>query len=303
MAKTPKNRHPREPINGALVDVTPYLHNGRLTPVGVRPNPVRYVRELWARRSYIWFDSRMKVRTQNSNHRLGSFWLLAKPLLDIVFYGILFGMVLKVTRGIDNFVAYIIIGILMFQYMAGVINNAASVMNQGRAMMRAFSFPRMALPISMLVRQTLQMMPIIVVMLVAIAVIPPHVFPTLSWLMFIPAFALNSIFLLGIALIISRYAYVVPDLQQILSFVTRILMYGSGVMFPIQQFINHPVILSIVEYNPVYIFIDLYRTVLMQGSNGSSESWMLASGWALGTFIIGFFIFWRAEEVFGRELR
>lgn len=303
MAKTPKPRYSREPINGALTNVTPYLQDGRLTPVGVRTSPVRYIRDLWARRAYIWFDSRMKVRTQNSNHRLGSLWLLAKPLLDIIFYGVLFGLVLKVTRGLDNFVAYIIIGILMFQYMAGVINNATSVMNQGRAMMRAFSFPRMALPVSMMVRQTIQMGPIIAVMLVAIAVLPPHAFPTLSWLMFLPAFALNTVFLLGLVLIISRYAYVVPDLQQILSFATRILMYGSGVIFPIQQFITHPVALTIVQYNPVYVFIDLYRTVLTQNSFGTPESWLIAGTWAVGALLTGFFIFWRAEEVFGRELR
>lgn len=303
MASNTTTKNPREPINGALANVTPYIAQGKLAPVGVRTNPVRYIRDLWQRRAYIWFDSRMKVRTQNSNHKLGSFWLLAKPTLDIIFYGVVFGLILKATRGIDNFVAYIIVGVLMFQYMAGVINNAATVMNQGKTMMRAFSFPRMALPISMLVRQTLHMGPIIAVMLLALMAIPPHILPTTSWLLFLPGLALNSIFLLGLALIIARYAYVVPDLQQVLSFITRILMYGSGVLFPIEQFISNPLALAIIHYNPVYVFLNLYRALLLDGQIGSGQTWLVAGSWALGTFLVGFFIFWRAEEVFGRELR
>ncbi|MDO4898124.1 MAG: ABC transporter permease [Rothia sp. (in: high G+C Gram-positive bacteria)] len=301
MAK--KIYYTRENVSGDLIEVVPYVHSGRLAPVGVRISPWRYLKSAWERRQYIWFDSRMRVRTQNSSHRLGSLWLLAKPILDIAFYGVLFGLVLQVSQGMQNYVAYIVIGILMFQYMSGVLNSSASVMIQGKPMMRAFSFPRIALPISMLVRQTIQMGIIIAVMLAGIVALPPHVTPTLSWLMFLPAFALNTLFLLGIALIIARYAYVVPDIQQLLSFVTRVLMYASGVIFPIERFINHPILTQIVEANPFYIFINLYREVLMRDSFGQPDAWLAAGGWALGAATLGFFIFWRAEEVFGRELR
>lgn len=293
----------REGVSGDLIDVVPYVHSGRLAPVGVRVGAWSYLKNVWERRQYIWFDSRMKVRTQNSKNRLGSLWLLAKPVLDIAFYGILFGLVLQVSRGMDNFIAYIVIGILMFQYSSGALNNAASVMIQGKPMMRAFSFPRMALPISMMVRQTMQMGAIIAVMLVGIIAIPPQVFPTLSWLMFLPVFALNALFLTGLALIIARYAYVVPDIQQVLSFITRVLMYSSGVIFPIERFVDHPVITQIIKANPFYIFIDLYREVLMRDSFGNAETWIAAGAWTAGAAVVGFFIFWRAEEVFGRELR
>lgn len=292
----------REGVSGELTDVVPHMHSGRLAPVGVRVGAWRYLKNVWDRRQYIWFDSHTKVRTQNSNHRLGSLWLLAKPVLDIAFYGVLFGLVLQVSRGMDNFLAYLIIGILMFQYMSGVLNGAASVMIQGKPMMRAFSFPRMALPISMMVRQTMQMGAIVAVMLLGIAVLPPHVFPTVSWLAFVPVFALNALFLTGLALVIARYAYVVPDIQQLLSFVTRVLLYASGVIFPIERFVEHPLVTQIIQANPFYIFIDLYREVLMRGSFGSLETWLTAAAWAVGAAVVGFFIFWRAEEVFGREL-
>lgn len=80
-------------------------------------------------------------------------------------------------------------------------------------------------------------------------------------------------------------------------------MYGSGVLFPIEQFISNPLALAIIHYNPVYVFLNLYRTLLLDGQIGSGQTWLVAGSWALGTFLVGFFIFWRAEEVFGRELR
>lgn len=294
---------PREAVDYRLIDMAPYIQSGRLVPVGARSKLSLYLKDLWGRRSYIWYDSRTKVRTQNNEHRLGTLWLLVKPLLDIVFYGLLFGVLLKASRGIDNYPAYIIIGVLMFQYISSVMNNAAGVMNQSKPMMRAFSFPRMAIPLSMLVRQTLQMGPILAVMIVGLIAIPPHQYPSPTWAMFIPVFALNSVFLFGLSLIIARYAFILPDIKQLLSFVTRVLMYGSGIIFPIERFVNHPVLAQVIQANPVYIFIDLYRQVLLNSSWGSLESWAGAGAWTVGTLLVGFFIFWRAEEVFGRELR
>ena len=59
----------------------------------------------------------------------------------------------------------------------------------------------------------------------------PHVLPTVSWLAFVPVFALNALFLTGLALVIARYAYVVPDIQQLLSFVTVFCSMLLGLSF------------------------------------------------------------------------
>ena len=86
-----------------------------LKPIGVRPSLGEYVYGLWERRHFIWMDARHRVATQNSRNRLGSLWLVLRPLFDALMYYIIFALVLKVDRGMENFPGFIIIGVLMFR--------------------------------------------------------------------------------------------------------------------------------------------------------------------------------------------
>lgn len=292
---------PKAVPNSAIRDQAQYIASGRLYPVGVRCNLRNYLQDTWKRRAFIWTDSRAKVHTQNQQHRLGSWWLVIKPVIDVVFYWVLFGVVLKVSRGMENYTAYIVIGVLIFQYFSRALTQNVSVMLQSKAMMRAFYFPRIMVPLSLAVREALFMGPVILVIFLGLIVLPPHILSSIFWLLFIPVMGLNILFNLGLGLIIARYAYVIPDIGQLLGMVSRILLYGSAVIFPIERFINHPVVTMIIQANPIYIFIDLYRTILIDGDPGDFYHWGSLASWSLGLMLVGCLIFWRTEEIYGRE--
>jgi teichoic acid transport system permease protein len=92
-----------------------------------------------------------------------------------------------------------------------------------------------------------------------------------------------------------------PDLSQAMSFLSRILMYGSAVIFPIDRFINHPTISAIIEANPIYQLLLAYRTILIDGAIPPIEVWLMIGIWAIATPLVGFILFWFAEESYARE--
>lgn len=273
-----------------------------LSSVGARPDLGEYINQLWARRYFIWMDARHRVLSQNSRNRLGSAWLLLKPIMDAAFFFVVFGLILKVQReGIDNFGAFIIIGVLMFRATATSVTSSPSVLASGKAMIRAFSFPRAAIPISAVLRDGLQMIWAVGAMLVMIAVIPPFVTPAATWVLILPLLALQWMMNLGITFILARVGFRFPDTAQLMSFVSRLLMYGSGVIFPIDQILTHPVASAIIEANPVFQMLKMYRAVLMEGALPAAESWMILGGWAAGLLLFGFLFFWRGEASYGDE--
>lgn len=273
-----------------------------LSSVGARPDLGEYINQLWARRYFIWMDARHRVLSQNSRNRLGSAWLLLKPIMDAAFFFVVFGLILKVQReGIDNFGAFIIIGVLMFRATATSVTSSPSVLASGKAMIRAFSFPRAAIPISAVLRDGLQMIWAVGAMLVMIAVIPPFVTPAATWVLILPLLALQWMMNLGITFILARVGFRFPDTAQLMSFVSRLLMYGSGVIFPIDQILTHPVASAIIEANPVFQMLKMYRAVLMEGTLPAAESWMILGGWAAGLLLFGFLFFWRGEASYGDE--
>lgn len=146
-----------------------------LEPIGEKASLPQYFKELWQRRYFIWRESKNKVFSRNSNTFLGPIWLVFTPLLNAAFYWVIFGIVLGISRGMDNFVAFIIIGILMFQFSSGVIGQSTKAITNSRSMIRAFSYPRAAIPISLVLREMLAQFIVVAVMLVMILAIPPRV--------------------------------------------------------------------------------------------------------------------------------
>ena len=287
-------------IRGALD--TKGLRADDLSVVGIRPSLATYIAELWARRHFIWMDAQHRVLSQNSRNRLGSVWLLLRPLMDAAFYFLIFGLVLDVRReGIDNYGAYIIIGVLMFRATATSVTSSPNALVSGKAMIRAFSFPRAAIPISAVLRDGLQMVWAVGAMLLMIAVIPPHEYPRFTWLLIIPLLALQWCLNLGLTFILARVGFRFPDTTQLMSFVSRVLMYGSGVIFPIDQMLTHPVAQAVIEANPIFQMLRMYRQVLMEGTLPAAESWMILGGWAGGLLLFGFLYFWHGEASYGDE--
>lgn len=274
-----------------------------LEPLGEKASFSEYLKGLWQRRHFIWRESKNKVLEQTSNTFLGPIWLVFNPLLNAAFYWIIFGLVLGVSRGMENFVAFIIIGILMFQFSRGVIGQSPKAITSARSMIRAFSYPRAAIPLSLVLREMLAQFIVIAVMLVMILAIPPRVTIDSTWLLFPAVFMFHISINLGMAFFFSRLGYKMPDFAQAMSFITRLLMYASGVIFPVERFVQNETALAIVKANPLYMLLDAYRSILMENTVPSSGTWWGLTAWGVGLLLFGFLYFWRGEEEYAREQR
>jgi teichoic acid transport system permease protein len=291
--------------DSALAEREPFrdlIAAGELKAVGTRPSLGAYIRDIWRRRHFLWFDARSRVLTKNSKHRLGTFWLVGKPILDAAFFYVIFGLVLQVDRGIDNYPGYVIVGVLMFRLTTGALGQSANLIHSNRSMIRAFSFPRASLAISMSLRELLTAGPIIVAVFVMLMIIPPHEFPSLSWLLVFPLILLQSLINLGVVFIVSRLAVSLPDISFGVGFFSRILMYGSGVIFPIERILaHHPAAYVVITNNPLFILLSMYRSLLLDHTVPSWDQWLTVALWGLGLTVVGFLFFWRSEERYGRE--
>ncbi|WP_237221863.1 ABC transporter permease [Rothia nasimurium] len=272
---------------------------GQLHKVGVPGSYRDYLKRAWKYRWFVWHQSRFKVYSTNSVNRLGSAWLLLKPLLDVLFFWAVFGLLLKVDRGIENFPAFIVIGILMYQFTAGALTSGAGVMRANKGLIQGFNFPRILPVASLAMKLLLEALPMLAIMLVGIILIPPHALPSATWVLALPIFILQALMNTGIVLIVARMGWFLPDMSAILQFASRFLMYGSGVIFPVEKFVNHPVLLAVVEANPLFMALSMYRQVLLDGTVPSAGLWLGMIAWALGLLVFGFVYFVKAEERYG----
>ncbi|MGP9604661.1 ABC transporter permease [Brachybacterium sp. AOP42-E1-35] len=279
------------------------LDTSELRPIGIRPPLGAYITQLWHRRAFIWMDSRHRAATQNVKNRLGNVWLILRPLVDSVFYFIIFGLILGGRGDVENYAAFVVIGILTYRSTAAAISQGVSAMTAGKSMIRAFNFPRAAIPLASAVRDTMISVIAVVVMCLVIWMVPPFAPPTTTWVFLPLIFAIHNVLNLGIRFWVARLGFILPDMSQIMSVISRFLLYGSGVIFPIERFVTHPVALAIIEANPLFQVISIYRSLLMDGVMPPLSTWLFTTAVTMGIVVLGFIFFWRGEASYGREQR
>lgn len=273
-----------------------------LSRIGSRPPLGEYIQQLWQRRFFIWYDAHHRASTRNSRMRLGNVWLVLRPLVDASFYFIIFGLLLDTAGRMENFPAFILIGVLLFRATATSISGGAGLLRGNRALIKAFTFPRASIPVAAALQAAMTAVFTMAVMCVAIIAIPPHAAPQVTWPLLVPIFLIQTALNLGIMFITARVGFHVPDMTNVLGLLSRFLMYGSGVMFPITRFIHDPNALVVVQFNPIYQILDMGRKILIDGTVPTLGAWIISVSWALGMLVVGFVFFWRAEESYGREL-
>jgi teichoic acid transport system permease protein len=289
------------PLNGADDVRLEVVDTSRLKPVGQRVALGAYLHQLWKRRYFIWADSRARAFAGNRDTLLGRFWLVGKPVLDGFTYFLIFGVLLGTSRGIENYIGFLLIGVFMFSFTSGSLNGGATVMLAGKNLIRAFSFPRASIPLALALRQAISMLPVVVAMLAMITVIPPHAKFTWLWSLFPVVFLLQLAFNTGLILYAARLTSALPDLRMIIGFASRFWMYGSGVMFSMEKWITHPHVLAALELNPVFCALEITRDLLLYGVMPDIKLWLTLTAWAVVTPILGFLYFWQGEEEYGRE--
>lgn len=281
---------------------TPTPVNVRLLQrVGSRPKFLDYLVALWDYRYFIYYDSHVRVMNGNSQDRLGAAWLILTPLLNGAVYYLIFGILLGTGRGIENFVAYLLVGLFLFQFSTRSISTSARSMISNRNVLQAFRFPRATLPIAVNVREALSAVPTIIVMLLLVTLIPPAETISIKWLFLIPAVILQALFHLGISLIMARIVAFVPDVAHLLGFALRAWLYLSAVFFSIDRFADTPWIMTLMSANPMFVVLDIARDCLLYDTWPSMHRWLTLCIWALASLSAGIVFFWRAEERYGRS--
>lgn len=270
-----------------------------LQRAGARLPVDEYTRRLWHRR---WFVAAYATSTNAVGFEgsfLGQAWQLLTPLLNVLIYYVIFGLLLHTNRGIPNFIAFLTVGVFVFAFCTNSLVHGARAITSNRGLVRTLQFPRAVLPVSTTLVALLRLLNSLIVM-IPILLITGEPF-TWRWLELAPTIALQAMFCVGLAFIAARISAQLPDTTQILPFITRVWMFTSGVMFSIQRVTSGhaPWLYTVLTLNPAYVYLTLSRNALLIGNPATFTNWVLAIAWGVGTFTVGYLYFWRGEEVYG----
>ena len=271
----------------------------RLRPVAAQVSLRTYVRQMWARRDFAASLPMEEVRARHQDTLLGNLWHLGNPLLTVGVYYVIFGVILNSSRGIDNFLLRLTIGVFSYNLTSRTILAGATSITSNEGLIRSIQFPRALLPVSVVISHVITFN-FEMWMLGGLAVVMGQ-YPNPRWLA-LPVFLLiQSGFNLGAAMIVARLNDGFRDVAQIVPFILRLGTYVSGVMFPMDTITKQMGSKAqlFVTLNPFANQIDLYRWSFL-GTPISAQTLVISCAWSVFTLLWGFRFFRKAELRYGR---
>lgn len=260
-----------------------------------RPPVHEYLQDIWKTRNFILLNAKTSANRNGRDTFLGRIWILLDPLLQTAFYGFIFGIVLQVSRGMDNFPGFLAIGVVFFRIATSGLKSGTNLVRRSRAMISSFNFPRGAVVIGDTLKHAFDgVVPALVGVTLAILWQPDK--PVYWTVVFVlPLYLLMQMFCLGCSFVVARACAFVPDLRSVVNLVNRGLFFLSGVFFSVDRFVNHPTLEMLMKLNPVYQFLSSVRVSVLDGTVPSMFSWCYLIAWSFGLSLIGFLYFWAAE--------
>ena len=244
--------------------------------------------------------ARYRLQAAMSENRLGMGWVVLRPILNAALFGTIFGLIMPAGSRPPNFVPFLVVGFFIFEYFSKTLSGGSKAIINSKSLVRSLSFPRILLPLAIVMRQLVELVPMLIVMFLILIVLGEPI--TWGWLMVIPVMMLMTLFNLGIAFITARLTVHVRDLSQIIPLISRVVFYTSGIFFDLARVLaDKPELLRLARLNPVHDYIGLIRGFTVSGNEIYPFMWWIGIAAAVVTFLFGVVFFWKGEERYGRD--
>jgi ABC-2 type transport system permease protein len=164
----------------------------------------------------------------------GYLWSLVSPLLLFGVLYVAFTKVFRVGGDIPHYAVLLLLNLTLFDFFADTTSRAMTAMVARESVVRKMEFPRLALPLSIVLASTFTLvLNLIVVVGFALAT---GVHPIWTWLLFPVLLLYLYGFTVGCSLLLSPAFIRFRDTAQIWIVITRAMFYASPVLFPIEFF-------------------------------------------------------------------
>ncbi len=242
----------------------------------------------------IWTKARLNLKSEANRNHLRYVWWILDPLLYMAVFYVVFGLLLH--RGGEGFVAYLLTGLVPFQWFAKTVQHASNTIIEGRGLMNQVRISPLFFPLVAVVqnagKQTLVFL--MLVLFLIIYGLPP----TIHWFALAPVILLQFLLMTVVGCALAMLIPFARDLINLVPTGLQFLLFASGVFYTLDTIPEHwhDLFLS----NPMASLLYQYRLILLDGQwpDWTQMGWV-ASGSVLGVLLV-ILAYRRLEGLFPR---
>jgi lipopolysaccharide transport system permease protein len=235
---------------------------------------------IWRNRGLIRVMVRRDILGRYRGSFGGAFWTVINPLLLMLTYFFVFGVVLRSRFGADNsrtgWALYFLAGMIPWLAFSEAVGRAPSVMLDHRNFVKKLVFAVETLPVNLVVAGLVTEFFAVLLYCGFLFAVRGSVPPTVAWLplILIP----QVLFTAGLSWFLAALGVFVRDLGQIIGFVLTLWFFLTPICYPETQWKElPPAAVAMLSTNPIFVLVRAYRAIFMdQHAPDLHSLWKLA---------------------------
>ena len=194
---------------------------------------------------------------------LGYAWSLARPLM---LFGVLVTVFTQIFRlgGVPHYAVFLLLGIVLFTFFQETTTNAVGSVVGQEGVVRKTQFPRLVIPLSVVLTSVFNVLLNLVVVLIFILAF--GVTPTWTWLLFPVLFGALLGITVAISMIVSSLYPRFRDIQIIWTVFSTALFYATPILYTAEYLVGHRLLRHVIMLNPLAPIFLLARKWIIQPS-------------------------------------
>lgn len=257
------------------------------------------LKEVWQYRDLLWMLVKRDYVTFYKQTILGPIWFFIQPMMTTFVYVFLFGRLANLpTDGAPQIIFYLT-GIIIWNYFSESLTKVSTVFKDNSAMMGKVYFPRLIMPISIVVSALMKFaiqFTLFIIMVLYFTLIENSLNPNL-WILATPfLLILMASFSLGMGMIFSSLTTKYKDLVFLLTFGIQLFMYATPVVYSLSSVPDK--YKWIILANPLTPIFECFRYGFLGVGSFDSFSLIISSSYIIIILVVGILVFNKVEKNF-----
>lgn len=231
-------------------------------------------------------------KTRYRRSYLGVLWSLLNPFLHMLVFVIVFSNLFK--SRIPHYPLYLLSGNMIFSFFSTSTSGAMRQVISNARMIRRVFLPKSIFVLAIVGNNAINLF-FTMLILIPLAFFEKIKF-TSSILFIIPAFILVTGFIIGVSLTLATITTYLNDFSQLWSIILIFWTYLTPIFYP-ESIISENFI-HIYRFNPMYVFISLFRDPIIYGHVSAPDLWLKGFLFSSITLLFGWWVFTKNSNNF-----
>lgn len=250
------------------------MENKEKTPIYKEPFKDRVIKKLRDAKKNANITRELvkkNVKIQYRNSVIGIFWTVLNPFLNMLVMFFVFGSILGYSDSDPTYALYLLCGNIIFNMMRGATSQSLTSLVQNRGLLTKNKISYYVFPLSNNISALVNFLFSCIALLGVMLFVWIKGEAVFSWNILIAFLMLPALFLFnyGMSMILAAMYVFFRDIQHFYTVFLTLWTYLTPIFYKINRFgtsFTDQLISSVIKLNPMYHFVDNFRSVIYRNS-------------------------------------